>query len=347
MDNKLYHFIHPLEGTIHMNKTKRIRYTAALLLAAAVGGLLFWAIGARPEPDLPDQRGDADLRLSYEGQRVFSDGTYIPRKGLTTILVMGVDQRQDAQADGARGGGQTDFLQLLVIDSMQKTVSRLPLDRDTMTEITVLGVLGNEAGSRVSQLCLAHGFGDGREGSCKLTVDAVSRLLLDAPIDDYLAMNLDGISVLNDYLGGVTVTLEDDFSDLDPAMTPGTTLTLRGDQAEYYVRTRRTVGDGTNEARMARQEAYLSQLSQLLRQRLNQGQEEIRNLLEAVSDYLVTDLAEGTAVNTAWLCRDYTVQDIPPIQGEHKLSAFGYMQFFPDESSVEETVKQLFYRKQN
>ncbi len=33
-----------------------------------------------------------------------------------------------------------------------------------------------------------------------------------------MAMDMDGISVLNDSVGGVTVTLEDDFSSLDPAM---------------------------------------------------------------------------------------------------------------------------------
>ncbi len=32
-------------------------------------------------------------------------------------------------------------------------------------------------------------------------------------------MSLDGISVLNDLAGGVTVRLEDDFSAADPAMT--------------------------------------------------------------------------------------------------------------------------------
>lgn len=42
-------------------------------------------------------------------------------------------------------------------------------------------------------------------------------------------MSLDGISVLNDLAGGVTVTLEDDFSAEDPAMTRGTTLSLHGD----------------------------------------------------------------------------------------------------------------------
>ena len=47
-------------------------------------------------------------------------------------------------------------------------------------------------------------------------------------IDFYVAMNMDGISELNDLAGGVTVTLEDDFSSIDPAMTKGTTLPLHG-----------------------------------------------------------------------------------------------------------------------
>lgn len=75
-------------------------------------------------------------------------------------------------------------------------------------------------------------------------------------IDFYVAMNMDGISELNDLAGGVTVTLEDDFSSIDPAMTKGTTLTLHGNQAETFVRSRMTVGDGTNASRMECQSVY-------------------------------------------------------------------------------------------
>ena len=86
--------------------------------------------------------------------------------------------------------------------------------------------------------------------------EAVEGLLLGESIDFYVAMNMDGISELNDLAGGVTVTLEDDFSSIDPAMAKGTTLTLHGDQAETFVRSRMTVGDGTNASRMERQEAF-------------------------------------------------------------------------------------------
>ena len=47
-------------------------------------------------------------------------------------------------------------------------------------------------------------YGDGKELSCELTVDAVSRLLLDTPIPYYAALNLDGIAALTVRLYGVT-----------------------------------------------------------------------------------------------------------------------------------------------
>ena len=125
-----------------------------------------------------------------------------------------------------------------MIDSKDKTVRQLKIDRDTMAEVTVLGMLGNPVGTTQMQISLAHGFGDGKEESCGYARDAVSRLLQGENIDFYLAMSLDGISVLNDLAGGVTVTLEDDFSAADPAMTKGATLTLQGNQAEIFVRRR-------------------------------------------------------------------------------------------------------------
>lgn len=63
---------------------------------------------------------------------------------------------------------------------------------------------------------MGYGFGDGRQTSCEVTVEAVENLG-GQTVDQYLSMGLDGISTLNDLAGGITVTLEDDFSAIDPA----------------------------------------------------------------------------------------------------------------------------------
>lgn len=52
---------------------------------------------------------------------------------------------------------------------------------------------------------------------------------------------MDGIVEMNDLLGGVTVTVEDDFSQVDSSLVMGKRVTLTGQQALTFVRSRRGV----------------------------------------------------------------------------------------------------------
>lgn len=312
---------------------------AALLALLYIGGSLLEARDKKPET-----RGDYQERYTYEETIEVDGETYRKRREVTAILLMGIDHTSDTVITGYRNGGQSDFLQLLAIDSSDRTITRVPIDRDTMTPITVLGVLGDKAGVRTAQICLSHGFGDGKQQSCELTVDAVSNLMVGAPIDEYFAMNLDGISELNDALGGVTVTLEDDFSALDPAMTPGTTLTLRGIQAEYFVRSRMNIGVGTNEARMKRQQVYIEQIGNMLDERVHEDQNFIGTLYDELTPYLVTSMSRGYLINKAWSTREYE-RRVAEIPGEHRIGENGFMEFHADETAIEQLILQLFYQK--
>ena len=311
-----------------------------LLLAVVVmaglyrGGRWLEERSRKPEP-----RGNYQDRKASDTTVTYNGTVYRQRNGLTSLLLMGVDR------DSGETGGQADFLQLLVIDDVGKTVKPLPIDRDTMTPITVLGVLGNRSGVRTAQLSLSHGFGDGKAESCELTVEAVSNLLLGASVDFYLAMNLDGIATLNDMAGGVTVTLEDDFSTLDSEMAQGATITLHGDQAEIYVRSRRNLEIGTNEARMARQEQYMAKLFAQLDTRLQSDQNFSGVLFDALSPYLTTSMSRGRLINTAWTVKDYIRSEPLEISGEHRVGSDGFMQFYADEASLYEAVLDLFYEE--
>lgn len=293
----------------------------------------------------PEARGDLLQRYAY-GETIEIDGVQYRRKTqVSSILLMGIDQEGEPVAGSYRNGGQADFLRLLVMDGREKTVSQLEIDRDTMTAITILGVLGNQSGVRTAQICLSHGFGDGREQSCELTLEAVSNLLLGTDIGHYISMNLDGISVLNDWAGGVTVTLEDDFSELDPEMVPGKTLTLVGDQAELYVRSRLTIGVGTNEARMVRQQNYISELTTLLEEKIGEREEEIGALYDALAPYLITDMSRGRLINELWSAHTYEQKPLTKLQGEYQIGSDGFMQFLVDEAALKETVLELFYEE--
>ena len=287
-------------------------------------------------------RGDLTQTETVETREV-GGVTYRRRENLTSILVMGVDHDSEVESEGSYEGGQADFQRVIVIDSENKTIRQLKIDRDTMAECTVLGYFGSPVGTKEMQISLAHGFGDGKEESCEYARQAAEGLLLDESIDFYLAMNLDGISTLNDLAGGVTVTLEDDFSEIDPAMTKGATLTLQGDQAETFVRSRMTVGDGTNESRMKRQEEFLSQLAAQLGQKVRASEQFTADLYDELLPYLVTDMARGRIINEVWNARDYTLEPALELTGEHKIADDGFTEFYPDAGSVEQAVLELFW----
>lgn len=322
-----------------------LRFVLLLIAVAGVLALLYaggrWIEGKSKKPEA---RGDYQQRYAYEESIVVDGVTYRRRRDVAAILVMGIDRSSNAEIVGYRNGGQADFLQLIAIDAAGKRITRVPIDRDTMTPITVLGVLGNKSGVRTAQICLSHGFGDGGAQSCELTVDAVSNLLLGTPVDEYLAMNLDGISTLNDAVGGVRVTLEDDFSALDPEMKPGATLTLHGRQAEYFVRSRMNIGVGTNEARMARQQAYIASLTKLLDEKIRADENCIGEIYDELEPYLQTSMRRGYLINKAWAAREYE-REVREIAGVHCIGSDGFMEFHADEKSIEAIVLELFYQE--
>lgn len=290
--------------------------------------------------------GDVSERFT-KGNITYQGVEYTPKNMMSAFLLMGIDQREDvAQYNGPyRSGGQCDFLMLAVIDHQAKTVNRIQIDRDTMAEITVLGVLGNELGTNTLQICLAHGFGDGREQSCQFTVDAVTRLLYGVEIDGYYSMNMDGIPALNELLGGVTVTVEDDFSASDPAMTPGAVVTLHGSQAELFVRSRISVGDGTNASRMKRQRQFLTNAASLAMDRAKADNRFFTQLMDGLKPYALTDIARGRMLNEGNRAANYAMEDIIFPEGEHVIGDDGFMEFRADQEALLRLVLSLFYQR--
>lgn len=322
-------------------------WRAVLILLMSITMIVLLYFGGRwleKQLEKPETRGDYTQRYAYDGLLEYEGKTYRRRNDVVSILLMGIDNETETKiVQGSRNGGQADFLRLLVIDSGEKCISQIQIDRDTMTPITVLGVLGNQSGVRTAQISLSHGFGDGKEQSSMLTVGAVSNLLFGMPIDLYMSMNMDGISALNDMLGGVTVTLEDDFSALDAAMTQGSTVTLTGDQAEIYVRSRRNIGIGTNEQRMERQETYISKIVDLLDDRIAKDKEFIGTVYDGLLPYLTTNISRGRLINEVWAAREY--ERIAPVKpaGTHEVAADGFMQFHVDEEELQKMFIGLFY----
>lgn len=307
--------------------------------------LICFAVSAQAET----MRGDLEARfanipkIEHEGQ------VYRLRSRLTTILLMGVDDQgteNPSLTNRYRSGGQADFLLLLVVDDMQKCIYPLQINRDTMTEITILNVIGKKSGTNVMQICLSHGFGDGKEQSCELTVEAVSGLFMDAPIDYYAALSMNGIVPFNDAIGGVEVTLDEDFSHLDPAMEKGKTIHLQGMQAEYYVRGRMSVGDGSNLARMDRQRTYMHGVKNILAPKIQESPRFLLSLFHQLEEFMITDMGQGLLINLANKANKYEILPIMTYTGESQYGPEGYHEFIPSQESITELVLKAFYEPQ-
>lgn len=318
-----------------------------LCLAALAVLLLAIAFGQKGKEELPVENAGQSMNapqtpdsLTYMGE------TYLLKENLRTTLLIGTDglegyEEQEDLLQDYYNYNQADFLMLLVEDTEANTTRIIQLNRDTMTDVPWLDVLGEYGGTEYKQLCLAFNSGDGGRASCKNTVSAVSSLLFDAPIQSYIQVPMSAIPVLNDLVGGVPVTIPEELTGLDPAFVKGSTVTLTGAQAELFVRARMGLTDDTNLARMDRQRIYLDSFQKQAQAAVRGESDFALKLIEKLSDYLQSDL---TAQQLSELMTRLDGSHIYPIrtaEGELIQGAEHY-EFYVDEASLWEIVKDAY-----
>lgn len=315
--------------------------------AVAVGVVLLLLIAAmviirRWEDDAYAASGEARYSSPRQEEITYDGVIYTPKEQVEAYLFMGIDVTGPvASTPGAYNGGQADAQFLLVLDNEAQTWQLLRLNRDSMVEVPVLDLKGSIIGYERQQLALAHAYGDGVKLSCQNTVDAVSMLLGGATIDGYASLNMDGIAILNDAIGGVTVTITSDFTAVDPTLVEGETITLNGQQAFEFVRTRKDVDDQTNLARMERQRIYLEAAKP---QVMALSDEEIIYAFTTISDYVVTNLGSRDILDLAQKVRDY--QEVPEltIDGTSTIED-ERVAYILDEDSLQQVILTLFYQE--
>ena len=286
---------------------------------------------------------DSAVRYSDNGTE------YVYRQSdLTTLLLIGVDRQglNTGESLTARSNTQADFLLLLVLDRANKTVTPIQIDRDAIVPVNVYGVLGNLTGSREMQICLAQGFGKSLDANCRNTVTAVSGMLLGIPVDHYMVYDLSAINVLNDLLGGVTVTVEDDLSALDATLQVGSTVTLHGTQAEIFVRSRMGVGDGMNTSRLRRQRAYMESALGIVSEKSSADSSYIQSMITGMEGNYASDMNRGYVVNLFNRALGYDVKPIRVTDGEHGVGKDGFMECYLNEENVKHMMLEVCFTKQ-
>lgn len=269
---------------------------------------------------------------------------YYPRQDIKVMMILGIDEFGPVTAsESYNNTGEADMVALLIFDEKTEKIDVLCLNRDTMLDVSVLGLGGKPAGTSYGQLALSHTYGSGLEDSCENTRSTVSNFLYGITIDYYVSMNMDAITILNDAVGGVTVNVTEDFSAVDPSIATGN-VTLRGEQAIHYVQVRKNVGDQMNVSRMERQKQYMEGFLKSLRQ---SGDEAfVLETYDRVSDYIVTDCSAKTLASMLSHYKDYQLDQIVTPEGENVMGQ-QYVEFHVDEEKMDSLILELFYAPKN
>lgn len=314
-------------------------------LIAAIGAVGLWETSQRQRSLLQQDEVDSAARKRREGWIQFEEEWYAPKSDIETVLLFGVDQFEPFQDSGSyNNNGQADLFMLIILDHTQKNMTVLHINRDTMTQIPVLGVTGEQTGTMTGQLALAHTYGSGMKDSCENTVDAVSYLLGGVEIDHYIALTMNAVPQINDLVGGVPVVVLDDFTGVDDTLVKGEPVTLMGEQALHYIRTRAGLEDSTNLNRMERQQQYFeSFLNQL--QSLDEEDRPGIEDFEALSSDLLSDCTINELDELFTQYADYPLLDLQSIAGEAKLGT-EFVEYYPDKAALQQQVLALFYEKQ-
>lgn len=326
-----------------------------LILALAVIGvgiLLF--LRSQGESMLRQGEIKEDI-TAPDGVQIEEDGKYVIYNGekycynehIINILCMGIDTSIQGTEEGVIGeNGQADAIILAVIDTQTVQLHLVNISRDSMVDVNRYNVEGKYLGTEKMQLCLAYSYGDGKDDSCLNTARSVSRLMYGMPIHAWAAIDYSGISVLNDEVGGVTVEVLEDLSSKDPALVAGRTVTLTGQQAHTYVRTRDTSLLESNNQRMARQKQYMTAFLKTFFSKTKSDLTLPLKLYQNAAGYMVTDIGpqETVYLSSLVLQKGFTEGNMDSVPGQI-VQGEVYAEFIPDDKALYELILKVFYTK--
>lgn len=277
-----------------------------------------------------------------EGIIRYNDIDYRYNNDIRTFLFMGIDKAEEvAEGEDGIDGGQSDAMFLLVINPDTKKMSIIAINRNTMTTVDVYAADGSYRGTAELQICLQHGYGDGMRTSCTRTVNTVSRMFDNIPIAGYFAINMNGIPILNDAVGGITVEVLEDVDSYGHKLKKGETVTLKGTQSLAYVRSRDVNEFDSATRRLERQQQYIISLMSKVKTVASQGEKGIMSIYEPAEDYIVTniDFLELAEIGAEY---SFDSSDMYTIPGETIMGA-RFEEHYIDDNALYDMIIDIFY----
>ena len=325
-----------------------------ILFVALILAMIAFGIGLKifenhmPEPVISEDgflMDEQSEELAVLGSLKLNGNIYSYYHDFETYLIMGTDK---TGADSkVYQGSMSDFLMLVIVDKTDNNYSFLPINRDTMSEVRLIQDDGTGAATAELQLCTAHWYGGNAGQSCANTVESISKLFGGLKIDGYYAIPMDEIPKLNHSVGGVTVTLLEDFQDIDRQMKKGETLALSDEQAYRYIHDRYGVGDEKNTSRMKRQQQYMEAFFTKAKEKAKSDKAYVGQLFREFEQTATTNLTAKKISGLTNRLIKGTQKGFFEIKGTSKIGkALGdgidHAEFYPDKESIIDVMTKIY-----
>lgn len=320
-----------------MNINHKIHRVIVAFLVMVLAATVYYAVDDGPTGD--SQINEPSLQsnvVEHEGKQ------YRYNTDLLNILFIGVDSTNLIQKEtGANNTNQADSVILISLNKVTKEANLLQISRNAMVDVTQYDIYGELSRTSYTQLAMQYSTAKGGAQSCWAMVDTVSSLLGDLRIDGYINLNIEAIGQVNHLAGPVTITVPEDYADIDPAFVKGSTITLSDDQAEAYVRYREIEGIGGNQERMARQIQYIEALVATVKAKGN-----LESIYETfaplLDNYLLTNLS-GDQINEL-ANYDLGQNKYETVPGD-MIMGDTYEEFYIDYDKLDDILIKMFYNE--
>lgn len=318
-------------------KTIILLVSAAILALTVVFALIYWY----------RIRVNKGVESTKESTIWFDGKEYKRDRKVKGYVFIGVDDFSetrdvDSKTKSVGDTGRADTVIIMAHDSKKRTAQLVHVSRNTMCDIEVFDDDGKFKNHARAQLALQYSYGQGGKRSCRLMKSAVSKLLYNTKMNSYFALSLSGIKACTDAIGGIVITIPEDYTYIDPAFQKDATITMNGIQAEKYVRYRDLSVEGSNQQRIERQAQMLDAVINQLEEKLKtMSVKSMLNIYSKVSKYINSSLSfrKMKKISTSKFNREQIT-----LPGTTTVGEDGFEEYNLDEHETKRIIVSLFYK---
>lgn len=316
------------------------------LIVGIVAGCTFEILKHQGQKSIaPTSTGYEEI-IEYNGKR------YKYNKNIFAMAFLGIDQEELKTSDQTDFVGASDAMIILTVDLKTGKAKAIALPREIMTTMNTYDEkTGEFRQEETHQLYLAYAYANGGEQSGQNALNAIRRVLLNVSIDKYYALDLAGINAINDAVGGII--LKSKLDNQAMGLEKGKIVTLKGDMAETYVRSRSLVEVTGSLDRLDRQVQYVESFVSQVAPAIMTDITTVQRLYNVATQYSNTNLTLGNLTYLASFLTSkgtinfetYTIDGKMESYMDEKLEDQAHAAFYADEDSVMQTVLDVFYTR--